>query len=209
MRIVKCPEVKGDRKERVAYDSAKAAILACRNCDKKYEKISKFRYCLPCDCWHITTKGSKEYQIELDYNRGSVFVSEGLFERNIDELAREAENARNVVRTAYKYRNIIEISPNAIGRGAYYLRGLLESHLIENKEEEGYLLQSVVSRESVLIKKLFDKIESLLGDLESCEDYKEKRLIRDEIKSLINREPYIFYIFPDKKEEYKKRCLLL
>ena len=207
MKIVKCSLVKGENNERVAYDSAKAALLASRVFNKKYDKFSRIRYCPACECWHITTNGTKNYEIAVSYKTCSVLVSEGLYPRDIDELSREAEEAKNRAYVVKKYWKILDLDAKIICRGAYYLRGIID--LIEDKKEREYLLQGIVDKETRYVKRLFENIDKRLEDLESTTDYKEKRKIRDEIKLLVNQEPYVFYIFPDKKDEIKKRLFTL
>lgn len=204
-----CPMVNGDKTERVRYGSAKEALQASRVFNKKFDRLSQIRYCPACECWHITTHGIQEPGIRIELETGSVFVSESIVSpKGIDELSREAEEALDRVRSVRKYWDLLELGSKVLCRSSYRLRGAIELGLLGEKEKM-YLLEEVEKKDSEGVKKLFDEIDSLLGDLETCIDYREKRNIRDRIKSLVKSESYVFFIFPDKKEEIKKQCLCL
>ena len=206
-----CPMVNksGDKTERVRYGSAKEALQASRVFNQKFDKLSQIRYCPACECWHITTHGIQEPGIRTELETGLVFVSESVvFPKGIDELSREAEEALDRVRSIRKYWNLLEFDSKVLCRSSYLLRGAIELGLLGEKEKK-YLLEEVEKKDSKGVKKLFDEIDNLLGDLRTCTDYREKRNIRDRIKSLMNSESYVFFIFPDRKEEIKRQCLCL
>lgn len=205
-----CPMVKtGDKTERVRYDSAREALQASRVFNERFDKLSQIRYCPACECWHITTHGIQEPGIRIELETGSVFVSESVvFPKGIDELSREAEEAIDRVRSVRKYWDILEFDSKVLCRSSYRLRGLIELDLLGEKEKK-YLLEEVEKKDSKGVKKLFDEIDNLLGDLKENTDYREKRNIRNRIKSLMNSESYVFFIFPDRKEEIKRQCFVL
>lgn len=205
-----CPMVKTvDKTERVRYDSAKEALLASRVFNQIFDKLSQIRYCPACECWHVTTHGIQEPGIRTELETGSVFVSESVvFPKGVDELSREAEEALDRVRSVRKYWDILEFDSKVLCRSSYRLRGLIELGLLGEKEKR-YLLEEIEKKDSKGVKKLFDEIDNLLGDLKENTDYREKRNIRNRIKSLMNSESYVFFIFPDRKEEIRRQCFVL